>query len=343
MMGRRRRNVLVALRALAVIAAVLLAGGALFVATPANAQMTPVGVGLALDDDQAPVTVGDEFTLTLSAVHPEGYYVTFPDVPAQWGEFEVREVTPLPTVVEADGTQTSAIQIRAALFEPGEHSTPALSVAVRRPDGRVINRPASPIEIEVESVLSGGENELRDIRPQAEAPITAAEVVWPWIAGGVAALGAFGLILAWLWLRGVRSRQLAAAHAPLTPLDAALSELERIERLDLPGESRFTEHYTMLAACLREYLFGQFRIPAPDLTTTQTVSVLSRRPVSSANVEDFGGVLEEADLVKFARLRPDAGVARNAVSTARRVVTELTATPSRFRPSGGYTTGRYMR
>ena len=110
-----------------------------------------------------------------------------------------------------------------------------------------------------------------------------------------------------------------ASQEPLTPLQAALFELDRLERLDLPGESRYNEHYTMLADCLREYLFGQFRIPAPELTTAQTLSVLGRRPVSSANVEDFGGVLEEADLVKFARLAPNAGDARNAVSTARRV------------------------
>ena len=328
-------------RALAAIAAVLFAAVALFLygvgAAPALAQMTPVGVGLTID--KTSVTVGDVFTLTLSANHPAGYHVAFPDVPAQWGGFEVRDVTPLPAVVEADGAVTSAIEIRAALFEPGVHSTPALSVAVRRPDGSVIHRPARPIEIEVESVLSEGANELRDIRPQADVPFP---IAWPWTVGGAAALAALTLLAVRFWRRRIATRASAAASAPLTPLEAALAELDRLERLDLPGESRYNEHYTMLADCLREYLFGQFRIPAPELTTAQTVSVLSRRPVSSANVDDFEGVLEEADLVKFARLAPNAGEARNAVSTARRVVAELTATPSRFGPGGGYSTGRYM-
>ena len=301
-------------------------------------QMTPVGVGLTVD--KTAITVGDEFILTLSANHPAGYHVAFPDVPAEWGDFEVREVTPLPAVVEPDGAVTSAIEIRAVLFEPGSHPTPALSVAVRRPDGSVIHRPARPIEIEVESVLSEGANELRDIRPQADVPFPTA---WPWAAGGTATLAALALLAAWFWRRRMMAQAEIAAQEPLTPLEAALAELDRLERLDLPGESRFTEHYTALADCLREYLFGQFRIPAPELTTAQTVAVLSRRPVSSANVDDFGGVLEEADLVKFARLTPNAGDARNAISTARRVVAELTATPSRFRPSGGYATGRYLR
>ena len=264
--------------------------------------MTPVGVGLTVD--KTTITVGDVFTLTLSANHPPGYYVAFPDVPAEWGEFEVREVTPLPAVVESDGTVTSAIEIRAALFEPGAHSTPALSVAVRKPDGGVVHRPARPIEIEVESVLSEGANELRDIRPQASVPFPTA---LPWVAGGAAALAALALFVFRFWRRRMIEKGEMASQEPLTPLQAALFELDRLERLDLPGESRYNEHYTMLADCLREYLFGQFRIPAPELTTAQTLSVLGRRPVSSANVEDFGGVLEEADLVKFARAGAQRG------------------------------------
>ena len=328
-------------RAPARFSAIVIAAVALFLygvsAAPAFAQMTPVGVGLSVD--KTTITVGDVFTLTLSANHPEGYHVAFPDVPAEWGDFDVRSVTPLPAVVDPDGAVTSAIEIRAALFEPGVHSTPALSVAVRRPDGSVIRRPARPIEIEVASVLSEGANELRDIRPQAVVPFP---VGWPWLAGGGVAFAAFALFAVRFWRRRMATRAATLASVPLSPLQAALAELDRLERLDLPGESRFNEHYIALADCLREYLFGQFSIPAPELTTSQTVAVLSRRPVSSANVDDFGGVLEEADLVKFARLTPNAGDARNAVSTARRVVAELTATPTRFGPGGGYSTGRYM-
>ena len=316
----------------------------------ASAQMTPVSVGLTTDADT--VTVGDVFTLTLSVSHPSDYHVVFPDVPAQWDEFEVRRTTHLPSEIDDDGNLTSAIRIEAALFRPGVYSTPSLSVAVRRPDGSVINRPARPIEIEVASILEQGANQLKDIRSQAEVPFPtlwpfgkdgAQQELWQWAVGSTAVLLALMLVAFYFWWRKTMAQTSLVSQTPLTPLEAALQALDRLEQVDLPSERRFEDHYEQVADCLRSYLFGQFRIPASELTTEQSISVLDRRPVAPTDVRDLGGILEEADLVKFARLVPESREARAVVDTARRVVTGLTAAPSRFRPASGYTSGRYTR
>ena len=144
-----------------------------------SAQSLPVGVGLTVEPDS--VTVGDPFTITLSANHSADYHVMFPRVPAAWGEFEIRSQRPLPTVDNSDGTLTSATEIEAVLFKPGTHATPSLSVSVRRPDGTVIYKPARPIDVTVVSVLTPDDTEKRDIRPQADIPVPA---IWPWAAGG---------------------------------------------------------------------------------------------------------------------------------------------------------------
>ena len=299
------------------------------------AQMAPVGIGLTADAES--VTVGDVLTLTLTVSHPSDYHVVFPDVPHEWGDFEVRKTMHIPTEVSDDGTLLSSISIEAVLFRPGTHSTPALSVAVRRPDGSIINRPVRPIEIEVASVLSSGANELKDIRPQAEVPFPS---TWPWMFGSLTGMAALVLVGIYLWRRTATQATLQPQQV-LTPLENALRTLDGIEEQDLPRQGRYLEHYALVADCLRSYLFGQFRIPAPELTTEQSISVLDRRPVAPTDVRSLGEVLSEADLVKFARLSPQLSDARAAVSTARRVVTGLTEAPSRFRPSSGYTSGRY--
>ena len=346
----RRAGLLASWRAISATVVVVLAIVLTLDTRTASAQMTPVGVGLTTDAET--VTVGDVFTLTLSVSHPQDHHIVFPDVPSEWGEFEVRKTTHLPTENNDDGSLTSAVRIEAALFRPGVYSTPALSVAVRRPDGRVINRPARPIEIEVASILEQGANELKDIRPQAEVPHPALwpfgregaqEELWPWAAGGVTGLVALMLVATYFWWRKTMLRTALVSRAPLTPLEAALESLNRIAQVELPSEARYAEHYELIADCLRSYLFGQFRIPASELTSEQSISVLDRRPVSPTDVRDLGGILEEADLVKFARLTPEPIEARAAIEIARRVVTGLTAAPSRFRPASGYTSGRYTR
>ncbi len=327
----------VALRAICAALVVLMTAILAFPPDTALAQMAPVSVTLTTDTESA--TVGDVLTLKLTVNHPPDHHIVFPDVPREWGEFEVQKTTHLSTEIAEDSSLLSAMSIDAVLFRPGIHSTPELSVAVRRPDGSVINRPVRPIEVEVVSVLASGANELKDIRPQADVPFP---TTWPWMFGGLTGAAALILVGIYYWRR-MLSEAAIQPQQVFTPLEHALLTLDRIEKQDLPRQGRYLEHYALVADCLRTYMFGQFRIPAPELTTQQSISVLDRRPVPPGDVRDLGEVLGEADLVKFARLSPELGDARAAVVTARRVVNGLTAAPSRFRPPSGYASGRYTR
>ena len=324
------------------LAALSLTLACLLGAGSAAAQMTPDDIALTVDADS--ITVGDIFTITLSVNHPEDHHVIFPDVPAEWGEFEALETRPVPTILNGDGTLTSALEIDAVLFERGTHATPALSVAVRRPDGNVINYPARPIEVVVETTLAQGANALSDIKPQAEVPVPGmsagelggvAGLTTLTVVGAVGGLTALSMVGALFWRRNMAPRLLRQAF---TPLERALESLDRIERQDLPASASYTEHYTLIANCLRTFLLRQFRISASTLTTERLAVVLDRTPVSPTNARDLVDILTEADLVKFAGLLPDAGEARDAVERSREVVTELAATPSRFRPRDGYAT-----
>ena len=290
-----------------------------------SAQSLPVGVGLTVEPDS--VTVGDTFTITLSANHSPDYHVTFPRVPAQWGEFEIRGQRPLPTIDNGDGTLTSSTEIEAALFRPGKHATPSLSVSVRRPDGSVVYRPARPIDVTVESVLTPEDTDKRDIRPQAEIPVPA---IWPWAAGGAAAIGllavAGGLIL--------RRKFMGDSNLPpepqIPPAEVALAELDRIEALNLPAQDCFEEHYVLVSACLRRYLEGRFGIPALDLTTRQIKELMSARRARGVDLRGFGQILDESDLVKFARFLPVEYDAMEVIQQSRDLILRVRAATTRF-------------
>ena len=96
-----------------------------------------------------------------------------PRCPPRWGdEFEVRSQSSQPTRRNEDGAVTSSIQIEAVLFSTGDIPTPELSVAIRKPDGEIINRPVKPIDVAVARFLpEGDDNDLKDIKPQAELPV----------------------------------------------------------------------------------------------------------------------------------------------------------------------------
>lgn len=299
----------------------------LYGALPISAQSSQVELEMNVEPET--IHVGDPFTITLSATYPHDHFVIFPQVEPNWGEFEVRGQTSAPTLDNGDGTLTSSIQIEATLFSIGEIPTPELSVAIRKPDGEVINRPVSPIYVSVASVLPDDDQDLKDIKPQAELPvpldpISAIQerdnVVIAALAGGIA-LAALAI---YLW-----SRMQAPAHlVPGSPAEIALRELDRIASSGLDSDTDFKERYTLVSDCLRSYLWGQFDIPAPELTTHQTVRSIESSEVSPSQTDDLTRMLDECDLVKFARFLPDEEDANRVIERARDFVRETDTDPA---------------
>ena len=282
---------------------------------PVAAQSSLVELNMKVEPET--IYVGDPFTITLSATYPSDHFVIFPQVPSEWGEFEVRSQTSAPTIENDDGALTSSIQIEAVLFSTGDIPTPELSVAIRKPDGEIINRPASPIDVRVESV-SGNDDQLRDIKPQAELPIPFNPLsIVEGREGLVTLTAASALGLAILAIYLWRRRQAYVQPDPGTPAEIALRELDRIASLPLESDSDFKERYTLVSDCLRIYLWSQFGVPAPELTTHQTLRSLESVEIKASDTADLAQILDECDLVKFARLLPDADSANLIIERAR--------------------------
>ncbi len=172
-------------------------------------------------------TVGDPIHITLSVLHPAGYQVIFPKLDSDWGEFVIKSTSPPNTVLNNDGTETSSQVLDARLFAPGSFTTPQVDLTVSDSDGNLNEITAAPLEISIASVLIEGDNQLRDIKPQAEIPFFN---IWPWIISlifFVLVIGGFG----YLRTRYRANKQLAAIDNRL-PHEVASDELDRIEGLE---------------------------------------------------------------------------------------------------------------
>lgn len=293
-------------------------------ALPVSAQSVPVELNMTVEkvdkSESEDIYVGDLFIITLSATYPPDHFVIFPRVPSRWGdEFEVRSQSSQPTTQNDDGAITSSIQIVAALFSTGDIPTPELSVAIRKPDGEIVNRPVKPIDVAVARLLpEGDDNELKDIKPQAELPVPLDPLSALRDREGLAilaVLGGVGLAALAVYLWGLMR---APVYPDLsTPAETALAELDRIAALPLESDSDFKERYTLVSDCLRNYLWGQFSFPALELTTRQIMRSIESSDVSTSERDDLARILDECDLVKFARFLPDADDAIGVIERSR--------------------------
>ncbi len=289
-------------------------------------QPTVPDVRVSLVADREELTIGDIVTLTLEATHPPDHIVVLPKLQSEWGPFEVRTQTPARTVARGDGVWTTYGQYKATLFAPGEFETPDLSVSVRTPDGSVTQVSAPTALLTVNSVLSGPDDPLRDIRSHADLstgfwsrPTTRA----------LAALFALAAIGAVAFFVRQRLHQVETTQEPVvdtrTPYEIATQELNRIERLDLPGSDNFEEHYTLVSALIRAYLQTTYldetdRLDTERMTTDEIETSLDQSSLEPGRHGLVSELLNEADVVKYSGYAPSASEAREALEKARTFV-----------------------
>ncbi len=116
---------------------------------------------------------------------------------------------------------------------------------------------------------------------------------------------------------------------PLSPYEKALKTLEKLEKSQLPEKRKFKEFYDTVSDTLRKYIEEELGIPALEMTTSEIKENLSKY---SFNQELFD-VLQEADLVKFARLSLSPAQAYMFLAKAKRVLEDMHRTISELTES----------
>ncbi len=276
-------------------------------------------------------TVGDPISLRLCVTYLADFDVTLPELPTQWGAFEVRDQKLLEPSQENDSRITVVRKTTVVLWSPGEHETPPFAIHHREAD-RLREVPVLPLSITVASVLAENDVEKHDLKPQALLP---RPPVWPWLLAAMLVVMLLFLAIQRLLPR-LRRRHTAGPEA-MEPVDdrfpeeIAYEELERVATLDLPAQSEFKRHYTLVTDCVRTYLEGIYRIPAMDRTTGELMLALRKARLGGEILPSLRTLLEEADLVKFAKLTPSIERARTAVTQAHHLI-DITK-PNRTAPN----------
>jgi hypothetical protein len=112
------------------------------------------------------------------------------------------------------------------------------------------------------------------------------------------------------------------AEPYLTPEEAALREFDRIDAMNLPEQGRAVELSTLVSEAVRRYLERRYRILAMESPISYTIEAIRTREVPSGTLGLIQELLEETDLVKFARFRPEEEAARTLTDRGRQMVRE---------------------
>ena len=176
------------------------------------------------------------------------------------------------------------------------------------------------------------------IRPPAEdiRPLKGPAELWDWwsflgwvLLTVIAAALLFFLIRFWR-SRSKREKPSVPEGPPKPPHEIALEALFRLEQSDLLKKREIKLFYSELSEILRRYLGARFGVDTLDRTTWEIHQLLREVGVSLTVSDSARDILEEADLVKFAKYFPPLEVPLKTLDQTRKLVQQtcVSHTPS---------------
>jgi hypothetical protein len=306
-------------RVVAAGAAACLAAGAL-AASPSPGDAPAIEVEASVSP--ARVHVGDWVEYRIAVRRDPGTAVAFEKMPGEWAGFEVE---PLETREGSAVRNETAVRRRFRLrtFRTGDHVLPPRVIRYGKKEAdRKIETGA--LLVRVDSRLSPGERDIRDILPPVEGRKGAA-VLFP-LMGIAAALVAAGA--AFRGVRLWRRRQKARTVPERPPWERALRELDRLAKEDLLDKGRVREYYYRLSDILRRYIEARFSLMAPERTTEEFIKMMQSEPGFTKERQSIlERFLRECDLVKFARNRPPPEETDRGTRLVRAFIEETVPVP----------------
>lgn len=251
--------------------------------------------------DSTKKKIGAEFKLTLKTDVDTLSKVKFPNAKF-FGPLEVIQSYKIDTV--KNGARYELIKkYGLTQFDSGKYTIPRIPVLIN-------GKPSfsDSIKVEVNDVkvdtLKQKMYDIKDIA-KVKSPLGS----W-WIYLLILlAIGVIGYFV-YKFIKKRQSQPKVEAIVYTSPIEKATSLLQQLEKKELWQKGEIKNYYSELTDIARNYIEEEIHIPAMESTTSELIEGLRKAAkqkklkLSNETVENLEKVLKQADLVKFAKVKP---------------------------------------
>lgn len=300
---------------------------AVTLALAASASAAPARITASVDSTV--VEMGSFATVTLDVVDNthSGHVV---DLPESGTDAEAFDVTTVTTDTTAAGY---VYTMRLQAWYPGVVTMPPFRYATGTDtvESDIVTLKILPVEIDSTQTL----NPMESI---VDPPRRWYDYIPEWTVWSL-----LGLVLAVLVVAGVflylnyRRTGTILIHKPkpVDPYAEAMEALSRLRSERLAESGKEKEFYTRLIDILRRYLQVRFGINAMEMSSTQILASLRRNPETKDNQARIKQILDLADIVKFAKVRPMPDDNIKSFNTVTEFVESTKPVPAESEATGG--------
>lgn len=266
--------------------------------------------------DKNEIKIGEQITYSIQATLDSTSQVVFPK--ALVFPLEVVKAPKADTLL-MDGKWKILQKYQLTQFDSGHFQLPKLKVFIDS-----LSYETETYDIVVNDVaVDTTQQKMYDIKPiiQVEKSF---QMPWNWIVLALILCGiAYGFYL--YYKKGIEKFE-KKEEALIPAFDKALSALEELEKSQYLIKEEYKEYYSQLTNIVRSYLEEEIHISALESTTEQLIDHLELLKDSGAldldqqTIDRFDQILKTADLVKFARSKPELSKAESDREQLKEVV-----------------------
>ena len=265
------------------------------------------------------IKIGEQIEYKISVQAPADAAVVFPEGQT-FGALEMVKTNPTDTLKEKGKFRLEKAYYLTQ-FDEGKYTIPQQKIQISHKDFYT-----DSLLVEVHNVaVDTLKQPLYDAKPIAEVTSPSSSHLWLWIVLGIVALL---LTAAALYFFVFRKKKLSAEEErkKLPPFERAIQDLKDLQNSKYLIESQHKAYYTRLTDIVKEYLEDEVHILAKESTTDELLAKINNLQktgklyLSTETINNLKRVLQNADLVKFAKSKPSDNNAEYDRETIENVV-----------------------
>jgi hypothetical protein len=245
--------------------------------------------------------IGAEFKLSLKTNVDTLSKVKFPESKF-FGALEVLESYKVDTVKKGDRYELIK-KYGLTQFDSGKYTIPRIPIII---NGKTVYSDSLAIEIS-DVKVDTLKQKMYDIKDIA----TVKSPMGNWWIYVLVILGLVGLgFYIFYFLKNRKPKPKTEVVVYKTPIEKATTLLQQLESKGLWQKGAVKDYYSELTDIARNYIEEEIKIPAMESTTSELIEGLRKAAkqkklkLSNETVENLEKVLQQADLVKFAKVTP---------------------------------------
>ena len=252
--------------------------------------------------DSSQIKIGSQFNFTIKASVNTKDKVVFPDG-KYFGALEILESYPVDTI--KNNSQYELIKkYGLTQFDSGRYTIPNLLVKINQKAFRTDTLSVLVNNVKVDTT----KQQMFDIKNIIATEEKPSSEWWKWLILLVLIIASgFG---SYFIVKKLQKSQIKEEEFFASPIEKAIAYLQNLDKKLLIQKGEVKEYYSEMTDIARTYIEESVKVPAMESTSSELIAAMKKAIsekkmfINREELEKFKVVLENADLVKFAKSKP---------------------------------------